>query len=110
INFSTIVSSGNVTTNSYISTNLSGNTTYYWRIKPKNDCGEGTFSNPFLFTTLIPSYCASTFTDLTVGTEYIMNVTFNTINNNSGKDLDDGYQDFTNISTNVKRGDSHSIS
>jgi hypothetical protein len=110
INFSTIVSSGNVTTNSYISTNLSGNTTYYWRIKPKNNCGEGTFSNPFSFTTLIPSYCASTFTDEVGGKEYISNVTFNTINNSSGNNMTVGYEDFTAISTNVKRGDSHPIS
>jgi trimeric autotransporter adhesin len=110
INFSTIVSSGNVTTNSYTSTNLSGNTTYYWRIKPKNDCGEGNFSNPFSFTTLIPSYCASTFTDEVGGKEYISNVTFNTINNNSGNNTTGGYENFTAISTNVKRGDSHPIS
>ena len=110
INFSTIVSSGNVTTNSYISTNLSGNTTYYWRIKPKNDCGEGNFSNPFSFTTLIPSYCASTFTDEVGGKEYISKVTFNTINNNSGNNTTGGYENFTAISTNVKRGDSHPIS
>ncbi|MDP5093201.1 MAG: M12 family metallo-peptidase, partial [Polaribacter sp.] len=110
INFSNIVSSGNVTINSYTSTNLSGTTQYFWRIKPKNSCGEGTFSNPFSFTTINPAYCASTFTDEVGGREYISNVTFNTINNNSGNNMSGGYEDFTAISTNVKRGDAHPIS
>jgi hypothetical protein len=108
--FSTVVSSGNVTTNSYSVSGLSGNTTYYWRVKPKNSCGEGALSNAFSFTTLQPSYCTSTFTDELGGTEHITNVTFNTINNNSGNDMVDGYQDFTAINTTVKRGDSHQIS
>ena len=32
-------------------TNLQPNTTHYWRVKPMNSCGEGTFSNAFSFTT-----------------------------------------------------------
>ena len=110
VNFTNIVSSGNVTTNSYTSTNLAGTTQYFWRIKPKNTCGEGTFSNIFSFTTINPTYCSSTFTDEVGGKEYISNVTFNTINNNSGNNMSGGYEDFTAISTNVKRGDAHSIS
>ena len=105
--FNNIVSSGNVITSSYISSNLDGGTAYYWRIKPKNNCGEGSYSTVFSFTTLIPSYCASTFTDTG---EHISNVTFNTIDNDSGDDLVDGYEDFTAISTNVKRGDTHEVS
>ncbi|QNM87097.1 T9SS type A sorting domain-containing protein [Polaribacter pectinis] len=108
--FSTIVSSGNVTTNSYTLSGLSGNTTYYWRVKPKNSCGEGTFSNAFSFTTITPSYCESNFTDEIGGSEHITNVTFNTINNNSGNNTVDGYEDFTTINTNVKRGESHQVS
>jgi len=110
VNFTNIVSSGNVTTNSYTSTNLVGTTQYFWRIKPKNTCGEGTFSNTFSFTTTNPTYCSSTFTDEVGGKEYISNVTFNTINNNSGNNMSGGYEDFTAISTNVKRGDIHQIS
>ncbi|WP_445755940.1 reprolysin-like metallopeptidase [Polaribacter sp.] len=110
VNFTNIVSTGNVTTNSYTSTNLAGTTQYFWRIKPKNTCGEGTFSNPFSFTTLNPAYCTSTFTDEVGGKEYISNVTFNTINNNSGNNTSVGYENFTAISTNVKRGETHQIS
>ncbi|PQJ75905.1 reprolysin-like metallopeptidase [Polaribacter gangjinensis] len=110
VTFTNIVSSGNVTTNSYTSTNLSGITTYFWRIKPKNSCGEGTFSNSFSFTTINPAYCTSTFTDEVGGKEFISNVTFNTINNNSGNNTSGGYENFTAISTNVKRGDTHPIS
>lgn len=110
VTFSNIVSSGNVTTNSYTPTNLSGTTQYFWRIKPKNSCGEGTFSNPFSFTTINPAYCTSTFTDEVGGKEFISNVTFNTINNNSGNNITGGYENFTAISTNVKRGETHQIS
>lgn len=110
INFSNIVSSGNVASTSYLSNNLFGNTKYYWRVKPKNSCGEGPYSNAFSFTTIEPSYCNSTFMDEAGGGEHILNVTFNTINNNSGNDIEDGYENFTAISTNVKRGDNHQIS
>jgi len=110
VNFNNIVSSGNVTTNSYTSTNLLGTSQYFWRVKPKNTCGEGTFSNPFSFKTINPAYCTSTFTDEVGGKEYISNVTFNTINNNSGNNTSGGYEDFTAIATNVKRGDSHQVS
>lgn len=109
-NFATIISSGNVSTISYDASNLEGNTTYYWRVKAKNNCNESAFSNTFRFTTENPSYCSSTFTDELGGAEHITNVTFNTINNNSGNDTVDGYQDFTTIKTNVKRGDVHQVS
>jgi hypothetical protein len=105
--FSSIVSNGNVSVNSYTSTGLSGQTTYYWRVKPKNVCGEGSFSNTYSFTTIPLSYCASTFTK---EGNHIQNVTFNTINNDSGNDTDDGYEDYTAISTIVKRGETHQIS
>ncbi|MCL7754499.1 zinc-dependent metalloprotease family protein [Polaribacter sp. Z022] len=108
--FTSLISNSNVTTNYFSLTSLEGNTTYYWRVKPKNSCGEGSFTSPFNFTTLTPSYCASTFTDEIGGTEHITNVTFNTINNTSGNDLVDGYQDFTSEETNVKRGDTYQIS
>lgn len=108
--FNTIVSSGNVTTNTYTSTNLSGETTYYWRVRPKNACGDGNYSGVFNFTTLIPSYCDSKFTDEPGGTEHITNVTFNTINNSSGNNITGGYEDFTAISTDVQREETYSIS
>ena len=108
--FSNIVSSGNVTTNAYTSTNLSSLTQYFWRVKPKNNCAEGVYSSVFSFNTLEGSYCTSTFTDEAGGTEYISNVTFNGINNDSDNDTVDGYQDFTNINTNVIRDQVKQIS
>lgn len=110
-NFSTIVIDQQANTNAYTSTtSLVGSTTYYWRIKPKNSCAEGTFSKVYKFTTQVPSYCASTFTDEAGGANHISNVTFNSINNNSGNDKVDGYEDFTSKSTTVKRTESHQIS
>ncbi|WP_299109030.1 GEVED domain-containing protein [uncultured Tenacibaculum sp.] len=102
--FATSIIDETVTSNSLISsTSLASVTKYYWRVKPKNDCNEGTFSSIFSFTTETPEFCSSTFTDDAGGTEHITNVTFNTINNNSGNDATDGYEDFTSVSTNVKR-------
>jgi hypothetical protein len=112
--FSNIVINEIATTNSYThSTPLVGITKYYWYVKPKNDCGEGANSNTGEFTTETPSYCASTFTE-SDNSEFISNVTFNTINNNSGNDHEptagDGYEDFTSISTNVKKTQDYQIS
>ena len=46
-----------------------------------------------------PDYCPSTYTN--TGGEFISNVTFNTINNNSNEGAN-GYEDFTGISTDVE--------
>lgn len=108
--FSNVISTGNVIINSYTTTNLVGVTEYFWRVKPKNSCGEGSFSPVFSFTTKVAAYCSSTFTDETGGTEHITNVTFGSINNNSGNDTTDGYQDFTSINTNLLRGEDEQIS
>jgi hypothetical protein len=109
-NFTLLVFDENVTTNSSIVNGVLGNTIYYWRVKAKNNCGEGSYSSNFSFTTLTPSYCTSTFTDEAGGSEHITNVTFNTINNTSDNDTTDGYEDFTSISTILERGESHQIS
>jgi hypothetical protein len=108
--FTNVVSSGEPTTNVYDVANLEGDTMYYWRVKANNSCNEGVFSSVFSFTTEIPSYCVSTFTDEVGGTEHITNVTFNTINNNSGNDTFEGYQDFTAVNTDVLRESNHTIS
>lgn len=108
--FTSTVINETVTTNTYIpSTPLSGITKYFWRVKPINECGEGAYSATNEFTTETPSYCSSTFTDEANGAEHITNVTFNSINNNSGNDTVDGYEDFTSISTAVKRTQSHQV-
>lgn len=49
--FSTIIESAIINTNFYVPTTLQLNTTYYWRVKSINNCGESTFSTGFNFTT-----------------------------------------------------------
>ncbi len=51
-NFMDIVESNTVDSNSYSPANLSNETQYFWRVKPLNSCGEGTFGVPFSFTTI----------------------------------------------------------
>ena len=50
--FTTVVESANVNGNSYSPLLLDNNTQYFWRVKPKNNCGEGVFSSPFNFSTI----------------------------------------------------------
>lgn len=50
--FSTIVESLTLSANTYMPQNLQHETTYFWRVKPINACGEGTFSTSFSFTTI----------------------------------------------------------
>ena len=107
--FQTIVSSGNVSENLFNVTNLVIETQYYWRVKPKNDCGEGNFSDVFNFSTGTPEYCESIFTDESGGSEHITNVTFAGIDNTSNNDTTDGYQDFTSINADVLRGQTKEI-
>ena len=108
--FTEVIAIGEPTTNAFNLINLDGNTTYYWRVKAKNSCNEGSFSSSFSFTTEIPSYCTSTFTDEAGGTEHITNVTFNAINNDSGNNTSGGYEDFTSINTDVLREISYAVS
>ncbi|WP_282164519.1 reprolysin-like metallopeptidase [Cellulophaga baltica] len=49
--FTNVVESANVLVTTYTSLGFIPNTTYYWRVKPKNNCGEGVFGNAFSFTT-----------------------------------------------------------
>ncbi|WP_397447391.1 reprolysin-like metallopeptidase [Polaribacter sp. R77954] len=108
--FSNIISSATVSTNSYLPDNISSVTQYFWRVKPKNKCGEGVFSDTFSFTTKQGVYCSSFFTDEAGGSEYILNVTFAGINNDSGNDTTNGYQDFTAINTVLVKGIEKEIS
>lgn len=57
--FTAIVSSGNVTTNSYNLSGLSQGTEYFWRVQPKNATCTSSFGSPNRFTTGTIS-CAST--------------------------------------------------
>lgn len=49
--FASIMDSQNVLTNSYMTIGLLGNTTYYWRVRPRNGCGIGNWSTAYNFTT-----------------------------------------------------------
>ena len=51
--FTNIVNSGTVIQNQFRPQGLQENTNYFWRVKPENLCGEGTFSAPFSFTTIL---------------------------------------------------------
>ena len=49
--FANIESFGTVTTNSFATQGLSGGTTYYWRVAPRNTGCRGEFGEAFQFTT-----------------------------------------------------------
>lgn len=51
--FTNIVETATVSFASYQSTGLQPDTTYFWRVKPKNQCSEGSFGTPFSFTTSV---------------------------------------------------------
>ncbi|HDZ13284.1 MAG TPA: T9SS type A sorting domain-containing protein [Pricia sp.] len=56
--FQDIVEAATVLSNTYTGENLENDITYFWRIKPLNACGEGSFGSPSSFTT-IPFTCDS---------------------------------------------------
>lgn len=62
--FTNIIETANSIFNSYVATQLLEGTTYYWRIKPKSNCGEGTFGLPYSFTTLNLDCTSEPATDL----------------------------------------------
>ena len=103
--FTTIVASENVTTNSYNLSGLDQTITYFWRVKGKSICGDGVFSPTFSFTTISCTVCESV-GNMTYQTSTTL-VQFNTIDNPSAKPS--GYSDYTAIATTVKRGDTHNL-
>lgn len=50
--FTSVVEAATVPFSTYQAINLAQDTTYFWRVKPKNGCGEGSFGLPFSFTTI----------------------------------------------------------
>ncbi|NNJ88263.1 MAG: T9SS type A sorting domain-containing protein, partial [Eudoraea sp.] len=50
--FASVIETATVIFKNYIPENLLPETTYFWRIKPVTNCGEGIFGTPFSFTTL----------------------------------------------------------
>lgn len=110
--FNTIIINEDISTNFYSffhhDRRLNQNTTYYWRVKPKNNCYEGTFSSISRFTTIPCWICPSQgeLEEFIVGTTRVV---FNTIDNSS--DIETvGYNDYQNISTNVEKGNNYSLS
>lgn len=81
---------------------LQANTTYYWKIVPKNACGitTGTPSNWSFTTASAPCYCTSSGSTFPNG---ITGVNFNSINN-LGTSVNTAYTNFTAISTTVVKG------
>ncbi|WP_405410954.1 reprolysin-like metallopeptidase [Maribacter sp. Asnod1-A12] len=52
VNFTNIIELSAVSGSSYSPNLLDNNSTYFWRVKPKNECGEGNFSEVFSFSTV----------------------------------------------------------
>ena len=52
IDFTSIIEAASVANTFYTPVNLENNASYFWRVKPKNSCGEGTFGLPFSFSTI----------------------------------------------------------
>ncbi len=51
IAFTTIIEATTVDFNFYQPTTLQPETNYFWRVRPRNNCGTGSFGTPFTFTT-----------------------------------------------------------
>jgi chitodextrinase len=99
---------GTATSISYAVTGLSAATTYAFTIKAKDAAGNlSATSNSVSITTTSSAltYCNSK--GNSVADEYIGKVQVNTINNSSTGN--NGYTDFTNISTNLSKGTSYTI-
>ncbi len=114
-NFNDIVINEEDITSDFFALNelLDWSTTYYWRVQPKNLCGEGSYSDIFTFTTLNSFYCLSNFT-LVTGGEYIDKVSIDSFVNESGSDefnaVADGYENFTNLNIPLVTGSTFTLS
>jgi CUB domain len=51
-NFTTILQQSTVLLPTFNTNLLNSNTTYFWRVRPKNICATGSYSSPFSFTTV----------------------------------------------------------
>lgn len=82
-------------------------TTYFWRVKAKNRCGESNYSAIYSFTTQDCSNCNSSGSSSTDDNSSTTLVQFNTIDNATTKSL--AYSDYSDISTEVKQGETHTL-
>ncbi|WP_159022310.1 reprolysin-like metallopeptidase [Formosa sp. L2A11] len=106
--FSENVSTYTVEDTFYDVTGLDGITTYYWRVRAINTCGESVNSEVFSFTTSLCTRCTSYGIDSIASLETsTTRVIFNSMDNASGKT---GYSDFTSIENSVKVGETYPIS
>lgn len=100
---------GSTASVSYNVSGLSASTTYTFSVKAKDAAGNvSVSSNTVSVTTLTNTitYCSASATS--TADERIGNVKFGTINNTSTGTT--GYENFTNLSTNVTRGSAYSLS
>ena len=58
--FTNLVDSATVFGTTYNPSNLLNEATYFWRIRPRNDCGEGNFGTSRIFTTIVQNCISST--------------------------------------------------
>lgn len=104
---------GSTTSTSYLVSGLFPDTTYSFTIKAKDAAGNSSIPSQIYIATSYNdiSYCpsGSTYT----GSDYISRVQIGTINNSSSfpvsYDIFDGYQDFTNLFTNINKGSQNTI-
>lgn len=64
--FTNIIDTETLIFTSYNAPRLDAETEYFWRVKPKNECGEGVFSTPFSFTTVKVSCTVITAADIPI--------------------------------------------
>ncbi len=106
VDFNSIVLEEITDSNSYTSSvTFEEETTYYWRVRAINTCGNGPYSSIRSFTIGECSLCNSV-----ANTSYQTSVTkvvLNTIDNSSGKPS--GYSDYTNISTTLVQEESYDL-
>jgi chitodextrinase len=99
---------GSTASTSYSVTGLTTSTNYSFTVKAKDAAGNiSAASNAVSVTTLSNSVTYCTASASNTADERIGNVKFGTINNSSTGTA--GYENFTNISTNVTRGTSYQI-
>ena len=94
--FTPILSSGNVTSNSYNLSGLTSGTTYYWRVAPKNPTCTGTFGSPFSFTTGIVTCATSNSANVPVTIPTTVATVTSTLNIPSGVSISD-----VNVTVNI---------
>jgi bacillolysin len=96
-----------LTSTSYNLSGLTAGTTYNYQVQTVCSGGTSSYSGTASFTTTGGSitYCASKGNSTTY--EWIKQITFGSINNNSGNN--NGYGNFTGISTNVTAGSAYTI-